>query len=164
MQPVADLVDRQFFAFQVLHDQFVVGFGGGFHQRDARLLRLLLQVGRNRRFLAFRAHVGLHFDQADDTFEGVSRTDGDLKRNDFLVAKRRAQAVHGVGEIGILAIHAVDKDDARFLEIAQAVVGQLGADLAAGDGIDHHEPCLSGKERADHFPHKVLVPWRVDQI
>jgi hypothetical protein len=118
VQPVAHLVEGQFLALKILHDQLVVGLSGGFDESGARGFRFGQEVGGNRRLFAFGAKIRLHFDQADDAFEGVSAADWNLEGHNFFIAQRRAHTLHGVGEIGVLTIHPVHEDDARLLQVA----------------------------------------------
>ena len=81
-QAVPDLIDGQFLAVQILHDQFVIAFGGGFHQLDARFFGVGLQVGRDVDHFAFGAFARLHGDEIDHTFKAGLAADGQLQRHE----------------------------------------------------------------------------------
>ena len=100
-------------------------------------------VGGDGAFLAFAVSthlvgVGLHADEIDDAAETFLAADGELQRSD--------SAAEGVGErfeyavsVGAVAVHAVDDDHARQVDVGAVIPNPLGHDLDASDAVHYNE-------------------------
>ena len=67
-------------------------------------------------------------------------------------------------EGGVVAVHAVDHDEAREAALLREAPDLLGLDLDAGDGVDHHQRGLGDAQRRARLGQEVRVAGRVDQV
>ena len=116
--------------------------------------------------LAVSAHlvgVGLHADEIDDAAETLLAADGKLQRGDGSaegVGKRFERAI-GVGAI---AIHAVDDDHARQVDLVAIIPDTLGHNLDTGDAVHDDERRVHHGQHHLGLVHEHIEAGRVEQI
>ena len=74
------------------------------------------------------------------------------------------ELLEDAGEVRVLAVHAVDDDDARAGRAVGDLPGAVGADLRPGDRIDDHERHVRGLDAANDLGDEVRVAGRVDEV
>ena len=158
-----DALAGQVLAIEVELEQLVVGLGDGF---DQLLAARLDGVGERRGRLAdggVGAQARLAGREVDDAREGVSGADRDRERDD-LHAVALAQRGEHLVEVGVLAVHPRDDDEARQPARVGELPGNVGAGLDAGGGVDGDERGVGGGDAADDLADEVEVAGRVDHV
>ena len=110
---------------------------------DERLVLGLRPVGQLRRDRAVHAlaslvDVRLHADEVDGSPERLLFADRNLERHDA-APEFLAQRLDDAVERGALAVHPVDDEEHRALELRGELPGPLGLDLDARDGVENEE-------------------------
>ena len=134
LQAALDLVLGQFLAVEVLHDEFVVALGGGLHQLEPELGRLVLERGGNFAQPRLWCRSRLHRHQIHHALKVGLAADGQLQRHK-VGGKGLGQAVERGAKVGVLAIHLGDEDHARRLVFVGIAPRQLGAHFHAGHAV-----------------------------
>jgi hypothetical protein len=158
-----DFFGGQIFAAQVLLQQLVFALGGSFHQVHARRGGRLGVVGGDVGELVALAGARLHRQQADDALKTRLLTPGELHRHE-LGAEGALHLLQGALEVGVLAIHLINDDEARQLMLVGILPYQLGADFHARNRVDHHHGRIGHAQRRFHFTEEVGEARRVDKI
>ncbi len=162
-RPRVQLLLAQLLALQVLVDERVVGLRDGLHQLLAVARRLVGEGVRHVALAPLLAAEALHGQQVDHALERALRADGQLEGN-ALLAEHRLELAQRLEEVGVLAVHAVDEDQAGEVALVGEGPGVLGADLDAGGGADDDEGGVGGAQARLHLPHEVGVAGRVDDV
>ena len=157
------LADRAL--LEILREEIVVGLGGGLREllsiRLDRVHHLAGDLGF--RDLAVRGDEGLHGDQIDDAGEAGLAADRHLERREPPL-EPLLQRLEGAGEVGPLAVEAVDDDHARQPELVGELPDLLGLHLHARHRVDHHDGGARHAEPGAGVGDEIAVPGRVDQV
>ena len=162
-QSAHDLFGAQLLAFQVLLQQGVFAFGGGFDQLHTGRFDVVHVVGRDITHGLAIACVSFHRQQIDHAFEIGFFTPGKLD-GDQAHLRDFVHRLERFGEIGIIAVHFVDDHKARQLELIAVVPGDLGAHFCAGNRIDHHQRAIGHAQRRNHLTDEIGVTRRIQQV
>ena len=157
---------RDFLAFDVLLEQFVVEFRDGLDELLARGLDIRLNVlgdVGDEVLIVVRDDLHVQGQQVDDALKGRFLADGQLDRHDA-AAEAHAQFLDDLLEIGVLAVHLVDEERARQLLVGGVLPDLFRLDLDAGRRRDHDECAVSGAQSTLDIAHKVGIARRIDEI
>ena len=167
-QAVADLLDGQLGAFEVLVGQVVVHLGDGLDHQRAVLLGLgeeLLGDLTLDDLVVLVAAVGdrLHRDQVDDAAELVLAADGDLDRHRAR-AEALADRLDAAPEVGAGAVELVDEAEARHAVAVGLAPDRLGLGLDTGHAVEDDDRAVEHAQAPLDFDGEVHVPGRIDDV
>ena len=167
-EPCGELLLVELAGFEKCFHQRIVGLGDHLHQRGASFVRTILEVRRDvaaghlaRVILGER--VGLHLQQIDDAFEARLRSDRQLQRH-ARTAEASLDAFDGGVEGGVLAVHFIQGEHQRCLELVGVVEHTLGDHLDAGNRLHHDQPQIGHVDRDLGVCNEGSVPRRVDKV
>jgi hypothetical protein len=154
---------RDLLALEVLHQDLVVGLGGGLEQLVAAAGHLVGEaVGdRDLDLLPALGLVRLAMDEVDVAAERVGRTDRDLERRD-LRAERRPEGVERAGRVGVLLVAFVDEEAGGGVRAAAEGDRLLEAGLDPARRVGHEDRAVGGVEARHHLGREVEVARSVD--
>ena len=163
-----DLVVRDLLALEVALHQRVGVLGDLVHQLLAVLLRLRLQLLRDRDLAAVVAPVavvgvGLHVDEVDHAGDLVLGADRDLGRDDVR-AEGALERVERAEEVGPLAVEHVHEDQPREVQLGRALPQAGRRDLDAHHRVDDEDRRLAHAQRAERVGDEARLAWRVEQV
>ena len=166
----ADVFLGQVAVLEELVHEFVVGFGGGFHELLVVLLGLVLEIVRDlggvvlgAELLGAVPHVGLHLDQVDDAGEVVLGTDRQLHHNRS-GAQLLLDGVDGVVEVRAQLVHLVDEADTRNAVLISLTPHGLGLRLHAFLAVEHGDGAIEHAQGALDLGREVHVAGGVDDV
>ena len=166
----ADVFLGQVAVLEELVHEFVVGFGGGFHELLVVLLGLVLEIVRDlggvvlgAELLGAVPHVGLHLDQVDDAGEVVLGADRQL-HHDRSGAQLLLDGVDGVVEVRAQLVHLVDEADARNAVLIGLTPHGLGLRLHALLAVEHGDGAIEHAQGALNLGREVHVAGGVDDV
>ena len=152
-------------AFKETLDQRVVRFGDVLDQGFPLRGHFILQVRGDFRGFAFpvlAVEEGLLSDEIDHPFELGLGADRQLQ-DDGLGLEHLLRLCEDPGEVGPFAVHLVDEDHPRQLEIVEEIPALLGLDLYAVHRVDDDHGGVGGLEAGLCVGEKILVARRVQQ-
>ena len=167
-QPLHQLALGQGALLEVLLHQVVVALRHHLDQLFTALLRLLLELVRNGRFLEVPAAVGfvdigLLGDQVDDSPEGRLLPQGNLNRDhrpsEGLVDRLQAPLEAGPVPVQLVEHHGPGQP-VLFGEFPRL----LGLHLHSGHGIDHQQGRVGPHEGGLGVQDERRIPRRVDDV
>ena len=166
LETANQLLVREGTVLEIFFEQGVFALGCGFHEREVGFVRLGFHIRRNIGDRLAVGHVGFHGDEIDHAFEFVLLTDGQLHLDHTPTRGLHElfDGLVGAGETGILAIHAVDDEEARQAKIHGGAPGQFGADFDPTHRIHEDDRAVRHAESRDHLADKIGVTRCVEHI
>jgi hypothetical protein len=150
-------------AAEILLDQAVVHLGHGLDELLAIRFRVCLERLGYVTFGGFRALEGLHCQQIDDAFKAVVSADGHLHRH-AVPAEPGLDVANGPGEVRVLPVHLVDKDEAWQIGLLAVAPYLLRAYLHSGGRLDKYQGGLADPNPGQDLTDEVGIPRRVYQV
>jgi hypothetical protein len=163
-----DLVRRERPALEVLAEQLVVGLGRGLHERGAKPLRLVLELGRHVRLGVPREdlrvrEVRLHRDEVDEPLRLAAAADRELER-DGLHLERRLDVRDRLAEVAQLVVEPGDHAHPGAPGVGEHVVGALCPVVRAVGGRDGEERPIRHLERPLDLGQERREPRAVEHV
>ena len=163
-----DFFNGEFVTREVFLQQFVILFGNRFHQRIVVFLRFIQHIRRN--FLAANVftyvvivHVSFHFDEVNQPFKGIFRTDRQLDR-DRITFQAVFHHVDNAIEVGAHDVHFVDVRHTRNFVFVRLTPNRFGLGFDAALCTEHGDRTVENAQRTLHFDRKVHVAGGVDDV
>ncbi|EAX47677.1 conserved hypothetical protein [Thermosinus carboxydivorans Nor1] len=163
-----NFLDGELFPFQVFHHQLIIALGHGIQQVLPVQFSLLAHVFRNIGSLTGLAEVigvndGLHFNQVNNTFEGILKTNGQLDRH-RIGAQPGFHHFYNPIKIGADYVHFVYIGNTRNTIFIRLAPYRFGLGLNTTLGAKYRNRTIKHSERALYLNREVHVPWCVNNV
>src|SRR5580765_3705428 len=168
-QSDADLVLRNFLAFEVFHHQIVVDRGDSLDKFFAFSLSSIHKVRGNVENIVFGTlcfvipNKGLHCDQIDDALEMLFEADRYLHR-DSVCTEAIEDRLKAAVERSSCAIQLIDKAYTRHAVFVGLTPNGLGLRLDAGDAVKNTNGTIQNSKGPLDFHREVNVSRCIDNI
>ena len=160
-----DFVMGQFFAFQILHHQFVIGAGGSFSDFFHGSFDGGSHAGGHGHFLQALAgaFIGLIFQHVHNALEPSALADGQQHGHDG-GAELVAQLIHNLHIVGVFGVHTVNDEHAANIVFLGIIPGFFSANVQAADCAHHDTGSFNHAEGAHHFADEIKITRYVDHV
>ena len=167
-QTVVNFLGRQGHVLEIFVQQIVVALGDRLDQRFPGGFHIGCHIGGHLDLRALAVAAGIeavrfHFHQVDDAPEVLFRADGQLHRH-RLAVEHFPDAGQGSREVGPLAVHLIDQQDAGIAEFLGEVPAFFRLHFDARDGVDDDQGRVGDAHRSLGVVDEDVVTGRVDEV
>ena len=163
-----EFVDRDFFAFEILHHQFFVCIAYSFDHDVVVFFGFVFHVVRNIDNFDFFTEVIIinfcfHRDQINDPFEICFSTDRQLNSNGVSL-QTVFHHLYAVQEICTSRIHLVDESDTRYMVVFCLTPNRFGLRFYPAFGGENSNRTIEYAQGTFNFYREVNVPRSIDDV
>ena len=164
--PVAHFLEGQFLRLEILVDQRVACFGGGFDQGDVRGSDLIghFRWGVLTLIIGASAIIGFPGQHINHAFECRPLANGQHRRHELVTGKALPQRIKRPFKARVFAVDLVDDNDDWLVELVGRFPGQFRPDFRPGDSIHRDQYTIRNPDRVPDFALKIGITGRIEQV